>query len=82
MPKKAGAKNEEYDLGIQSDYVGLGVVYETRNFITEVMNQPERLVEIARDSYVHKNGFVKAHSRTERWSKEASALLPSRCQGR
>ena len=59
MPEKAGAKNEEYDLGIQSDYVGLGVVYETRNFIAEVMNQPERLVEIARDSYVHKNGFVK-----------------------
>lgn len=59
MRNQLATKIGEYRLGIESEYIGIGLAYETREFITELMNHPGRLQDVADASYVHKNGFVK-----------------------
>ena len=59
MRNKYATKIDEHTLGIKSEYIGIGLVYETRNFIIALMDNPKRLQEVANASYCHKNGFVK-----------------------
>lgn len=59
MTAENGTKVGPYGLGIKTDNVGIGLAYETRDFITRMMEDPERLGIVARASYMHKNGFAK-----------------------
>jgi len=59
MTAEYGTKVGLYGLGIKTDNVGIGLAYETREIITQLMNNTERLRIVARASYMHKNGFAK-----------------------
>jgi len=59
MTAENGTKIGFYGLGIKTDNVGIGLAYETRDFIMKMMENPERLGIVARASYMHKNGFAK-----------------------